>query len=141
MKKLLLNKVLILGIIFIPFFLIKYVNLSDYNKYPGKIISIDTITIAAPVFKGSVKKEKRYNPEIEYYTEKDTISFYQRDLNYFSSYAIGDKVTVLDKKNVNNQATIKSFWYYFLSIPELIVLLLISFIIYGFRKTFGKQKS
>ncbi len=94
-----------------------------------------------PKFKGSGGAEIRYIPVVEYYTKKDTSSFSEGKLNYFSSYNIGDTITVLERKDDSNKTTILSFWFYFLNTPELIFLLLICFFIYGFRKTFINKKT
>jgi len=107
----------------------KAYKLSDYNKYQGKVIQIEEVNVYYPGFKNKGGYEIRYIPMVEYYTVKDTSTFSDGALNYFSSYERGDIITVLEKKNDRYKTHIYSFWYYYLSIPELIILLLISFIL------------
>jgi len=121
----------ILGIVFIPFFIYRDFMLSDYSKYPGKVIEIEGVNVSYPGFKGKGGSELKNFPVVEYYIEKDTFSFSEGTLNYFSFYDKGDEVTVLERKDDCYKAHIYSFWYYYLLVPELIILLLLSFIIFA----------
>lgn len=113
--------------------------LKDYYQYPGKVIEIENVNATVQAVKGGSKTELRHIPVIEYYTKKDTSSFSEGKFNLFSFYDVGDEVTVLERKDDSYKASILSFWYYFLSIPELIVLLMLSFIKFGFYIKFIKK--
>lgn len=128
---------IILGIIFIPFFIYKIYSLKDYNQYPGKVIDIEEVNVSLP--KSGYKV--RHIPVVEYYALKDTSSFSEGKDNLFASYDIGDEVTVIERKDNPYKSSIFSFWYYFLNIPELIIMLLICFILFGFYVKFIEQKS
>ena len=131
-----LYAVIILGIVFIPFFIYKTFRLSEYNKYRGKIIEVEEVNVYYPGFKNKGGYELRYIPLVEYYTKKDTSSFSEGTLNYFSFYKKGDEVTVLERKDNPYKTHIYSFWYYYLLIPELIILLLTSFILFAICRVY-----
>jgi hypothetical protein len=132
----LLSVVLILGIVFIPFFIYKAFMLSDYYKYSGKIKGIEGVNVSYPGFKSKGGSELKNIPIVEYYTKKDTSSFSEGTLNYFSFYNKGDEVTVLERKDDPYKTHIYSFWYYYLLIPELITLLLICMIIFAICRVY-----
>jgi hypothetical protein len=121
----------IIGIVFIPFFIYKYSMLSDYHKYPGVIKGFETVYARYPGYKSRGGYEPRRIPVVEYYSEKDTSVYSEGTLNYFSSYDQDQKITVLERKDNPYKTCIYSFWYYYMPIPELILLLLTSFIFFA----------
>ena len=130
--------ILSLGIVFIPFFIYKQIKLKDYIKYPGVITAIEVIKEAVP---GSgVQKQARNIPVFKYYTATDTVEFRDYDLDIFSRYRVGEKITVVVKKNIY-EVDILSTGYYYFRLPELIILLFISFVLYGFQKMIAQKKS
>jgi hypothetical protein len=131
--------IIILGIVVIPFFIYKVCKLSEYNQYPGKIIDIEKVNVSHPRKGGGYDNEVRYLPVVEYYSPKDTSSFSEGKRNLFAFYDIGDEVTVIERKDDTYKSSIFSFWYYFVSTPEIIVMMLIIFVSFGFYRTFIKK--
>ena len=110
--------------------------LSNYHKYPGTIKGFETVYAHYPGFKTKGGYEPRRIPVVEYYSVRDTSSFSEGTLNYFSFYNKGQRITVLERKDDPYKACIYSFWYYYMFIPELILLLLISFIIFAICRVY-----
>jgi len=127
----LLSIVIILGIVFIPFFIYKAFMLSDYYRYPGIIKEIEKVNVSYPGLKNKGGYAIKNIPVVEYHSKKDTSSFSEGTLNYFSFYNKGDEVAIIERKDDAYKAHIYSFWYYYLLIPELIILLLLSMIIFA----------
>jgi len=121
---------------FYPFFYLKYSKLSNYNKYPGIIKGFETVDARYPGYKTKGGYEPRRIPLVEYYSERDTSSFSEGTLNYFSYFNKGQRITVLERKDDPYKAYIYSFWYYYMFIPELILLLLISLILYAICRVY-----
>jgi len=71
--------VVILGIVFIPFFIYKYSKLSDYHKYPGIIKGFETVYAHYPGYKtkGGVNIITSY----KLYNFCDLQSLYFKDLD------------------------------------------------------------
>ena len=132
--------IIILGIIFIPFFMYKLYKLDEYYRYPGKVVNLEKVNVTYVTMRGHDYVVKNL-PVVEYYTLKDTFSFSEAKQNFFSFYNVGDKVTILEKKNDSYKTTILSFWYYFMSVPELIILMLIAFVLFGSYFAFINKKS
>ena len=135
-KKQMLYIIAILGIVFIPFFIYKAYKLSEYHKYPGTIKGFETVYVRYPGYKIRGGYEPRHIPVIEYYSKSGISTYSEGTLNYFSFYDKGDEITVLEKKDNAYETRIYSFWYYYLLIPELIMLSLISFIFFAICKAY-----
>jgi len=135
-SKVILCALTILGIVFIPFFIYKIDKLSEYNMYPGKVKGIEKVNVYYTGIKRRGGYAVRYIPQVEYYSAKDTSSFTDGTLTIFSYYETGDEISVLERKDDSYKAHIYSLWHYYLLVPELILLLLISFIIFAISKVF-----
>jgi hypothetical protein len=122
--------ILIIGIILIPFLIYKQIKVADYNQYPGVITGFTESNSYTPGFRGPATNETRVLPQLEYYTPKDTFAFDVGDM-IILSYDKGDKVTVLEKKDNPDKAVLYSFWSYYMSVPELITIMLISGVTFG----------
>lgn len=133
--------IIILGIVIIPFFIYKLYKLNEYNQYLGKIIDIEKVNVSHPRRGGGHDIEVRYLPVVQYYSTKDTSSFSEGKRNLFAFYNIGDEVTVIERKDDTYKSSIFSFWYYFVSTPEVILMMLIIFVSFGFYKVFINKKS
>lgn len=131
---------MILGIVFIPFFIFKLYNLTNYKQYPGTVTSLRMITRTLPTHKGRSQTESYYVPVYEYYKGIDTIRDNEESSNLFSHYGVGEKITVLEKKINHENVSILSFESYYMTIPQLVILLLLIGILYGYTLTFTDNK-
>jgi hypothetical protein len=130
---------ILLGIVWIPFFVYKLYELRNYNPYNGKIIRIEQAIVSVPTYKNSGGGYDRvYMPEVEFVKGNDTIVFLEGQRNLFAYfYDVGDTVTVLENKQLPGKFNVLGFWYH-IKIYEVIALILISgigLIIYWAVKT------
>jgi hypothetical protein len=123
--------IIILGIIWIPFFVYKLYELKNYNSYNGKVIRIEEKNVSAPKYnnRGS-GYDKVYMPEVEFVKGNDTIVFLEGNRNLFAYfYNVGDTVTVLEDKRLSDKYGVLGFWYR-MKAYEVIALTLVSGIIF-----------
>ncbi|NDI98809.1 hypothetical protein GWA97_06945 [Flavobacterium sp. LaA7.5] len=129
------TSLIILGALLVPFFFYKNDELKKYNFFEGKVISIDVTHIKAKRrgrFGGGRAYEERYQPTVQYIRNNDTIVFTENRSNFFAKfYDIGDSVEVAQEKERIWNARIYSVWY-FLNTYEILIILLIWGILYGF---------
>jgi hypothetical protein len=132
MSKNRVGAIIILGILWIPFFVYKLYDLKNYNTYTGKVVKIEQANVRMPKFKSSGGGyETVYMPEVEFVKGSDTIVFLEGNRNYFAYfYDVGDTVTVLEYKRDNEKLSILGFWYR-VKVYEVIIQMLISCILLG----------
>ncbi len=127
MNKNRIGTIIILGILWIPFFVYKLYDLKNYNTYTGKIIRIEQANVSIPKYKNSGGGyETVYMPEVEFVKGNDTIVFLEGERNYFAYfYDVGDTVTVLEDKRDPEKWDVLGFWYR-VKVYEVIILILVS---------------
>ena len=131
--------IIILGILFIPFFIYKYIHLSEYHLLPGKVVGFEDVSSEDRSLKG-VTYYNRTVPVIQYRWENENVAFTEGK-HVALSFSLNDKVTVLQAKNDPYKITVLSFWLYWLKFPELIILVLLFGIVYGTWYVYAYKKS
>lgn len=122
------------------FFLLKRNELSGYNIYNGKVIAIESVMARYQQQRGYAYG-KRFIPLFEYYTKNDTIKTSDGRRVLYSNFAVGDPIKIIEDKIDSNQVRIYSLFFFWVKWEEILVLLLIYIIIYGFFKNFIIKKS
>ncbi|MEL1244230.1 hypothetical protein AAEO56_08165 [Flavobacterium sp. DGU11] len=108
------------------FFSYKLIGLNEYNKYPGTITGFREAQRRYGGFRTGGGYETITIPTVEYYKDNDTINFEAGQLNYFAFYSKGENVTVLERKDDPYKTKLHTFWYYYMPIPHLIIVMLLS---------------
>lgn len=130
-------------LVYCIFIFLKVKNLDNYNFYDGKIIDLHEITSShtgGGRGSSSTVLIRRNIPEIEYYKNKDTIRCDQGELRLFTNFKPNEKIKVLEDKEDEYKTKIYSLFYYWIDYNELIIFLFSVLFIYGYIKTFMKEK-
>lgn len=130
MKKIFLS---VLFIISAVHFYIRYDELSEYNRYPGKIIGFTDVNVtypSYPKYQSDKTHVTRHIPIVEY-TNKDNEKIIYEDGTQvlFSNFNQNELVEVLENKKNKYSVRIFSLFYYWLYIYHLIVILMLTGII------------
>lgn len=122
-NKEILNVILVLGIVFIPFFIYQISKKNNYNFYEGTITKIDVGRVYSS-YRGQKRYDVIYQPTVRYIRNNDTLIFTEGRQNLFAYfYKPEDRVSVAEEKEQPWNNRIYTFWY-FVKGYEIVYLLL-----------------
>lgn len=143
----------VLVILFSAHFCIKIYELRDYNIYNGKVIGFEKLLALDHTYSKVGGSEsfgvERTIPIVEYYTATDTLQHSEgrRSLSYYLIndesviYNLGENIRVIQEKNDADEIRLLTLFHYWLYTHELIFIVLMGIIFYGFHKVYMRKKS
>jgi hypothetical protein len=127
-------------------FYIKYDELTEYNRYNGKIIGFTDVNVSYPNY-GYTKYQPndtqvtRHIPIVEYTNNDNEKIIYEDGTRVlFSNFEQNELVEVLESKKNKYSVRIFSFFYYWLYLYHLIIILMLTGIISVFFQIFVVDK-
>lgn len=122
-------------VIIVLFFVLKRLLINNYDKMPAKVIDIETIMVKKCV-RNRCQYIKLEMPVIEFYLNNDRVVFEYGKEPLFETLNKNEVIEILiDKENKNNIIP-NALFYYWLTLPDLILIGLVSFIYTGTIKVF-----
>ncbi|MFN7043572.1 MAG: hypothetical protein ACK4M1_00125 [Flavobacterium sp.] len=138
--------IVVLFIISAIHFYIKNDELTEYNRYPGKIIGFTDVNVTYPNYgyknyQYDDSHVTRHIPIVEYTNNtKEKIVYEDGTRVLFTNFDLNETVEVLESKKNKYSVRIFSFFYYWLYIFHLIIILMLTGIISVFFQIFVVDK-
>lgn len=120
--------------------------LTEYNRYPGKIIGFTDVNVTYPnygytKYQSNDNYETRRIPIVEYTNNaKEKIVYEDGTRVLFTNFDLNETVEVLESKKNKYGVRIFSFFYYWLYLRHLIIILMLTGIISVFFQIFVVDK-
>lgn len=125
-------------LVFFLFFLHKYIEIKDFDLIQGKVIAIEKVTVKECPYKGrKCIYVDKYLPIIEFYCGNKRVEFLEGGDILFKTLDAGDKLGIfVDINNNCYKVKINKLFYYWIQIPDLILIGLLLLIMTGTIKVF-----
>ncbi|MCO6163933.1 hypothetical protein [Flavobacterium sp. NRK F7] len=123
-------------LVFFIFFLYKYIEIKDFDLIQGKVIAIEKVTVKECSRSGGCKYVDKYLPVIAFYCGDKKMEFSEGGEIVFNSLDAGDKVDLFVDTNNCYKVKINKLFYYWIQIPDLILIGLLLLIMTGTIKVF-----
>jgi hypothetical protein len=122
-------------------FYIKYDELTEYNRYNGKIIGFTDVNVSVVDLKNRGGYETRNIPIVQYENANGEKIIYEDGTQVlFTNFDLNETVEVLENKKNKYSVRIFSFFYYWLYLRHLIIILMLTGIISVFFQIFVVDK-
>ena len=128
--------VILYVVMLLIFFVSRWLNIGNYDRYDGKISHITGTSV--PDFNNKYGSGVNSYPYIEYYKDNDTLNLTHKG---WSSMLLSEneKITVLINRGDESDVMLLSFFNYWLPVYSIVIFLFIGFIGYGAVVTFDQN--